>query len=101
MFFSPITAVWPIHNRNCHAKGIAWHMPEPYELYTPEAMGRIDRILAGVEEIRPLLSERERLRVENQISLWNKAKDIVRQSLQDAQIHSESEEPIEHDNTDI
>ncbi len=23
-------------NSNCHAKGIAWHMPEPYELYTPK-----------------------------------------------------------------
>lgn len=81
-------------NSNCHAKGIAWHMPEPYELYTPEAIDRIDRILAGAEELLPLLSERERLRVENQLSLWNKAKGVVRQSRQDAQSQSDTEEPM-------
>ena len=81
-------------NSNCHAKGIAWHMPEPYELYTPEAIDRIDRILAGAEELLPLLSERERLRVENQLSLWNKAKGVVRQSRQDAQTQSDTEEPM-------
>ena len=42
----------------------------------------------------PLLSERERLRVENQLSLWNKAKGVVRQSRQDAQTQSDTEEPM-------
>ena len=69
-------------------------MPEPYELYTPEAIDRIDRILAGAEELLPLLSERERLRVENQLSLWNKAKGVVRPSRQDAQTQSDTEEPM-------
>ena len=48
----------------------------------------------SVEELLPLLSERERLRVENQLSLWNKAKGVVRQSRQDAQTQSDTEEPM-------
>ena len=67
-------------------------MPEPYELYTPEAIDRIDRILAGAEELLPLLNDIERQRVENQLSLWSKAKDAIRQSRQNTQ-QSESEEP--------
>jgi len=59
-----------------------------------ELIDRIDRILAGAEELLPLLSERERLRVENQLSLWNKAKGVVRQSRQDAQTQSDTEEPM-------
>ena len=48
----------------------------------------------SVEELLPLLSERERLRVENQLSLWNKAKGVVRQSRQDAQTQSDAAEPM-------
>lgn len=71
-------------NENCHAKAMAWHMPEPYEFYTPEAVGRIDRIVSQAESLLPQLTPDERTRVENQLALWQKAKDVVEQSRKEA-----------------
>ena len=66
-------------------------MPEPYEFYTPEAVARIDRIAAQAESLLPQLTGDERARVESQLALWRKARDVVEQSRRDAQ--SELEEP--------
>ncbi len=64
-------------SQDCHAKGLAWHMPEPYELYTPEAICRIDRTLSAVEALLPQLSGDERRRTENQLALWRRAKEVI------------------------
>ncbi|MDD2361636.1 MAG: DUF4838 domain-containing protein [Oscillospiraceae bacterium] len=67
-------------NESCDAKAIAWHMPEPYEFYTPEAISRVDRIVNLGESILPQVSKTVRLRMENQFSLWRKANEVIQET---------------------
>lgn len=65
-------------NEQCHAKAIAWHMPEPYEFYTPQAIARVDRIVKSGNEIIDKVSEAVALRMKNQFDLWQKAKQVIK-----------------------
>ncbi len=67
-------------NEQCHAKAIAWHMPEPYEIYTPKAIDRVDRIVQAGKSILGQVSETVALRIENQFGLWEKAKEVIKKS---------------------
>ncbi len=71
-------------NGDCHAKGIAWHMPEPYEFYTPDAIRRVDRTVSMGKALLSDVSETVRKRMENQFGLWEKAKAVVEQSRREA-----------------
>ena len=64
-------------NGRCNAKAIAWHMPEPQEMYTPEAVARVDRAAAAIRSLCGELSGNELRRVENQLALWEKAKAVI------------------------
>lgn len=64
--------------RNCTARSIAWHPPKPSQMYTSENIGRVDRILSLVKEQVPLLSEKVKQRISNQVKLWEKAKEIIK-----------------------
>ncbi len=67
-------------NSKCQAKGIAWHMPEPWEIYPPECFDRVDGILSAAAQMKPKLSEKAVLRLDNQIGLWEKAKQVILQA---------------------
>ena len=67
-------------NGLCDEKAIAWHMPEPEEVYPPESFARVDNILAAALASKPLLSEKEAMRLENQKILWEKAKEVILES---------------------
>lgn len=67
-------------SRDCHAKNIAWQSAEPYEFYTPAAIERVDRILAGARELLGEVSEPVRARMENQMALWEACKKQVEAS---------------------
>ena len=66
-------------NSKCQAKGIAWHMPEPWEIYPPECFDRVDAILNAAVQMKPKLSEKAVKRLDNQFALWEKAKTIILQ----------------------
>ena len=61
------------------AFSIAWHPPAPGELYTPEAVERIDGILRAVEALLPGQEETVQKRLRIQRGLWEKAKSVIRQ----------------------
>ena len=52
-------------------------MPEPQEMYTPEAVARVDRAAAAIRSLCGELSDNELRRVENQLALWEKAKTVI------------------------
>lgn len=64
-------------NSSCEAKGIAWHMPEPWEVYPPECFARVDGILQAALQLKSQLSDNAAARLENQIALWEKAKRVI------------------------
>lgn len=64
------------------AKTIAWHPPEPCELYTPEAVARVDAILRLVKGYLPKTDPLVRQRLTIQLSLWEKAKTVIAASAQ-------------------
>ena len=66
-------------NGKCQAKGIAWHMPEPWEIYPPECFDRVDAILNAACQMKSLLSEKAAKRLDNQVALWEKAKQVILQ----------------------
>ena len=59
------------------AKTIAWHPPEPRELYTPDAVRRLDRLMSQVRSMLPVVGEAEGRRLQVQLDLWDKAKDVI------------------------
>lgn len=75
-------------NESCHAKAIAWHMPEPYEFYTPEAIERVDRVVALGKALFSQVSETVHRRMDNQYGLWKHAKEVIAQSLREAEEQS-------------
>lgn len=66
--------------RECKAKNIAWQSAEPYEFYTPEAIKRVDRVIAQAAAMLDDVSEPVRKRMENQIQLWDRCKEQVEAS---------------------
>lgn len=62
---------------NNTAYTIAWHPPKPCQLYTPEAIARIDRILDAVRSLIPGQNETVARRIQIQLDLWQKAKDAI------------------------
>jgi hypothetical protein len=64
-------------SEQCHAKAMAWHMPEPYEIYTPEAIARVDRIVKAGCGMLDIVSDPVRCRLVNQFELWQKAKNAI------------------------
>ena len=68
-------------NGKCEAKGIAWHMPEPWEVYPPACFARVDAILDAASRMKPEMSPKAVLRLENQIALWEKAKQVILENM--------------------
>ncbi|MHB8962906.1 MAG: hypothetical protein ACYC5K_07100, partial [Saccharofermentanales bacterium] len=64
-------------NSKCYSKAIAWHMPEPEEMYTDDAVKRIDGILSAVSASSSGISEKAAKRVADQTELWSKARKII------------------------
>lgn len=64
----------PEHNT---AKTIAWHRPEPRELYTPDAVRRLDQLMSQARGMLPVVGEAEGRRLQVQLDLWDKAKDVI------------------------
>jgi hypothetical protein len=63
-----------IHNTGY---SIGWHPPKPCELYTPEAIARVDVIMAAIRTLLPIEEERVAKRLQIQIDLWEKAKATI------------------------
>lgn len=59
---------------------IAWHPPKPCELYTPEAVARVDVLMDAVRCRIPLEEEKVGKRLRIQAELWEKAKAVIAQS---------------------
>jgi hypothetical protein len=68
-------------NSKCQAKGIAWHMPEPWEVYPPAYFARVDAILDSASRMKPEMSPKAVLRLENQIALWENAKQVILENM--------------------
>lgn len=56
---------------------IGWHPPKPCELYTPEAIARVDVIMAAIRALIPAEEERVARRLQIQVDLWEKAKATI------------------------
>lgn len=59
------------------AQTIAWHPPAPRELYTPERVERLDRLMGLVRQVSAGTDGMVRKRLDIQLSLWEKAKDVI------------------------
>lgn len=62
------------------AFSIAWHPPLPCELYTPEAVKRVDTLLELVRTLLPQQEDDVRKRLKIQLGLWEKAKAVIEES---------------------
>lgn len=76
LLFAYYAALADIAEHNT-AKTIAWHPPEPRELYTPDAVQRLDRLMSQVRGMLPVVGEAEGRRLQVQLDLWDKAKDVI------------------------
>ena len=56
---------------------IGWHPPKPCELYTAEAIARVDVIMAAIRALLPMEEERVAKRLQIQLDLWEKAKATI------------------------
>lgn len=59
------------------AYSIAWHPPKPCQLYTKEAIERVDVIMHVLRSQIPFEEAVVQKRVMNQIELWEKAKAVI------------------------
>ena len=59
------------------AQTIAWHPPAPRELYPPERVERLDRLMGLVRQVSAGTDGMVRKRLDIQLSLWEKAKDVI------------------------
>ena len=59
------------------AQTIAWHPPAPRELYTPERVERLDRLMQLVRQASQTTDGAVRKRLEVQMALWGKAKEVI------------------------
>ena len=62
------------------AFSIAWHPPAPCELYTPEAVERVETILSLVRTVLPRQEKDVQKRLKLQLELWEKAKTVIEES---------------------
>ena len=62
---------------NTTAYSIGWHPPKPCQLYTQEAIARVDTILNAVRNQLPNEDEVVTKRLQIQLDLWEKAKDVI------------------------
>ncbi len=76
LMFAYYSALADVAKHNT-AKTIAWHPPAAFEVYTPESVERIDRILRAVRALLPETSGKVKLRLEAQLALWDKARAII------------------------
>ena len=51
--------------------------PAPRELYTPERVERLDRLMGLVRQVSAGTDGMVRKRLDIQLSLWEKAKDVI------------------------
>ncbi len=62
---------------NSTAYSIAWHPPKPCQLYTPEAIARVDVIMGAIQNQLPFEDATVQKRLQIQIDLWEKAKSVI------------------------
>lgn len=62
---------------NTTAYSIGWHPPKPCQLYTQEAIARVDTLIGAVRSLLPAEEDRVRQRLQIQIDLWEKAKAVI------------------------
>ncbi|MDD4545670.1 MAG: DUF4838 domain-containing protein [Oscillospiraceae bacterium] len=63
--------------QSCRFKSIAWHPPEPDEMYTPENVERVDRIVRSINDMLPQTKGKVCSRIKMQVNLWQKAKSTI------------------------
>lgn len=68
-----------------NGKTIAWHPPKPHIVYSQDDIKRLDTILESVVHLKDRLSPVELQRVETQITLWQKAKEVISDSRKEAE----------------
>lgn len=62
---------------NTTAYSIAWHPPKPCQLYTEEAIARVDTVMDAIRNQLPREQEQVQMRLQIQIDLWEKAKCVI------------------------
>ena len=62
-------------SKACNADSFAWAAPNPSSVYTPEQVKKIDAAIANAKSMLSKVSELEKQRMQNQIDLWENAKN--------------------------
>jgi hypothetical protein len=62
-------------SKACSADSHAWAAPNPASVYTPEQVKKIDATIATAKSMLSKVSALERQRMQNQIDLWENAKN--------------------------
>lgn len=73
---------------------IAWHPPKPCQLYTPERIARLDRLMEAVQvraaQEEPVVARRLAV----QLELWEKAKAVIESSALPQEAATQQEETV-------
>lgn len=61
----------------CEGSSICWVPPQPSEMYTPDRVEIINAAIAGAKAKLDSVTDEQKARMENQFTLWNKARFAI------------------------